>query len=122
MASNKLVRFGPIAVPSSIGNLFNPPTLTGGVNPPSGSNTYMIFRHIRVVNKTAGIVNFSGYVGLTGGNAAGTEFIGIATPVQANLYIDWYGVLRLDVADFFTGFASAATSLVIVGEGEFGIA
>lgn len=123
MASNKNVRFGPIAVANAVGNLFNPPTLTGGVNPPAGStNSYFILRHIRIVNKTGGAVNFSGYIGATGGSAAGTEFLGNALPVPANSYVDWYGMVRLDTADFLTGVASAATSLTIEGEGEMGVA
>ena len=108
---------------NAVGNLFNPPTLTGGVNPPATStNSYYILRHIRIVNKTASPVAFSGYIGLTGGSAAGTEFLGTALSVAANSYIDWYGVLRLDVADFLTGLAGAATSLTIECEGEQGIA
>lgn len=123
MAQNKQVRFGPIAVPNAVGNLFNPPTLTGGVNPPpSSTNSYVILRHIRIVNKTAGAVTFSGYIGATGGSAAGTEVIGTGLSIPANSYVDWYGALRLDVADFLTGVASAATSLTIEGEGEIGVA
>jgi len=123
MAANKAVRFGPVAVANAIGNLFNPPTLTGGVNPPASStNSYVIIRHIRIVNKTAGAVTFSGYIGATGGSAAGTEFLGTGLSIPANLYVDWYGAVRLDAADFLTGLASAATSLTIEGEGEIGVA
>jgi hypothetical protein len=123
MAANKLVRFGPISVPNAVGNLFNPPTISGGVNPPPLSTaTYFIMRHIRIINKTGGAVTFSGYIGATGGSAAGTEFIGTGLSIPANSYVDWYGAARLDTADFFTGVASAATSLVIEGEGEIGVA
>jgi hypothetical protein len=123
MAANKAIRLGPVAVSNAAANLFNPPTVTGGVNVPATSvNTYYIIRHIRIINKTAGAVTFSGYVGATGGSAAGTEFLGTAISVPANSYIEWYGALRLDVADFFTGLASALTSLVIEAEGEMGIA
>ena len=121
MASNKAFRFGPVSVPNAVGNLLNPATATGGVNAGSSSQ-YIILRHIRIVNKTAGAITFSGYIGLTGGSAAGTEFLGTGLSVAANSYIDWYGALRLDAADFFTGLASAATSLVINGEGEVGVA
>lgn len=122
MAANKVIRFGPVAVANAVGNLLNPPTVTGGVNPPAGSlATYMILRHIRIVNKTAGAVTFSGYLGATGGSAAGTEFIGTGLSIAANSAYDWYGQVRLDTADFFTGVASAATSLVIEGEGEIGV-
>jgi hypothetical protein len=74
------------------------------------------------VNKTAGAVTFSGYIGATGGNAAGTEFLGTALSIAANSAYDWYGMVRLDVADFLTGLASAATSLTIEAEGEIGVA
>lgn len=122
MAANKAIRLGPVAVANAVGNLFNPPTLTGGVNPPAGSTaSYYILRHIRIVNKTAGAVTFSGYIGATGGSAAGTEFLGTGLSVAANSYVDWYGAVRLDTADFLTGVASAATSLTIEAEGEIGV-
>ena len=123
MASNKAIRLGPVAVANSAANIFNPPTLTGGTNPPGTSTaSYYILRHIRIVNKTAGAVTFSGYIGATGASAAGTEFLGTALSVAANSYVDWYGAVRLDTADFLTGLASAATSLTIEAEGEMGIA
>jgi hypothetical protein len=122
MASNKAIRLGPVAVANAVGNLFNPPTLTGGVNPPAAStNAYYILRHIRIVNKTGGAVTFSGYIGATGASAAGTEFLGTALSIAANSYVDWYGSLRLDPADFLTGVASAAASLTIEAEGEMGV-
>lgn len=122
MAANKAIRLGPVAVAAAAANIFNPPTLTGGVNPPATStNSYYILRHIRIVNKTAGAVTFSGYIGATGGSAAGTEFLGTALSIAANSAYDWYGALRLDIADFFTGLASAATSLTIEAEGEIGV-
>jgi hypothetical protein len=118
---NKPFRFGPVAVANAAANILNPPTATGGVNAGSSSN-YIILKHIRIVNKTAGAVTFSGYIGATGASAAGTEFLGTAKSIPANDYIDWYGYLRLDAADFFVGLASAATSLTIQGEGEIGVA
>jgi len=123
MPANKVVRFGPIAVPATVTNLFNPPTVTGGTNPPALSTaTYYVIKHIRIINKSASAVTFSGYVGLTGGSAAGTEFLGTALSIAANSYVVWYGSLRLDTADFFTGVASTVTTLVIQAEGEIGIA
>ena len=67
-------------------------------------------------------MTFSLYLGATGANTAGTEVIGTATSVAANSYVDWYGALRLDAADFLVGGASANTSLTIQGEGEIGVA
>ena len=79
-------------------------------------------QHIRIVNKTAGAVTFSLWIGATGANAAGTEFIGIGLSIAANQPYDWYGKARLDAADFLVGGASAATSLSITIEGEVGVA
>jgi hypothetical protein len=121
MAQNKIFRFGPIALTNTLTtNLLNPATATGGVNGGSSAQ-YIILKHIRIVNKTAGAVTCSFWLGATGGNVAGTEVIGIGLSVAANSYIDYYGQLRLDAADFLVGGASANTSLSITGEGEVGV-
>jgi len=123
MAANKIIRMGPVAMSSTLTtNIMNPPTLTGGTGL-AGTNTasYLIVRHIRIVNKTAGAVTFSLYIGATGANTAGTEFMGLGTSVAANSYVDWYGMLRLDTADYLVGGASAATSLTFQAEGEIGV-
>lgn len=121
MAANKLFRFGPIALTTALTtNLLNPPTATGGVNGGS-SSMYIVLKHIRAVNKTAGAVTASFWLGATGGNAAGSEVIGQALSVAANSFIDWYGLLRLDAADFLVGGAGTATALSIEGEGEIGV-
>lgn len=121
MASNKAFNFGPVALTNTLTtNILNPATASGGVNAGSSAQ-YIIIRHIRVVNKTAGTVTFSLYRGATGGNVAGTEVIGIGQSVAANSSYDWYGILRFDAADFLVGGASANTSLTINGEGEIGV-
>lgn len=122
MASNKIFRFGPVAMSATLTtNILNPPTASGGVNAGAASN-YIVLRHVRIVNKTAGAVTFSLWLGATGANAAGTEVIGQALSVPANSAYDWYGMMRLDAADFLVGGASAGTSLSIEGEGEIGVA
>jgi hypothetical protein len=122
MPANKTFRFGPIALSATLTtNLLNPPTTSGGVNAGT-SPQYIILRHVRIVNKTAGAVTFSLWLGATGANAAGTEVIGQGQSVPANSFADWYGLLRLDSTDFLVGGASAATSLTIQGEGEIGVA
>jgi hypothetical protein len=122
MAQNKAFRFGPVALTSTLTtNILNPATATGGVNAGSSSQ-YIILKHIRIVNKTAGAVTFTLYLGATGANAAGTEVVGTALSVAANSAYDYYGMLRLDAADFLVGGASANTSLTIAGEGEVGVA
>lgn len=119
---NKVFRFGPVAVASSVGNLLNPPTASGGVNAGSSAQ-YIVLRHIRIVNKNSSARTFSGYIGATGASAAGTEFLGNGLSIAGNSYVDWYGSVRLDAADFLTGVSSVdATSLVIQGEGEIGVA
>lgn len=121
MAQNKVFRFGPVALSNTLTtNILNPPTASGGVNGGSSAQ-YIVVKHIRIVNKTGGAVTCSFWLGATGANAAGTEVIGQGLSVAANSYVDWYGSLRLDAADFLVGGASAATSLSIEGEGEIGV-
>ena len=122
MASNKIFRTGPVALSNTLTtNILNPAAASGGVNAGSSAQ-YIVLRHIRIVNKTAGAVTCSFWLGATGGNVAGTEIIGQGLSVAANSFIDWYGMLRLDAADFLVGGASAATSLSFEGEGEVGVA
>lgn len=121
MASNRVFRLGPVALSNTLTtNILNPPTAAGGVGA-GASAQYIILRHLRIVNKTAGAVTFSLYIGATGANAAGTEFWGTARSIPANSAEDYYGAVRLDAADFLVGGASAATSLTIQGEGEIGV-
>lgn len=134
MASNKPVRFGPVALSTlTTTNIVNPPTLTGGTGlAGTNADTYLVLRHIRVVNKTNGAVSFALWLGATGANAAGSEIIaggsanlgalnaGTGESVPANSHFDWYGLLRVNVADFLVGGASAA-GLTIQGEGEIGV-
>lgn len=119
---NKVFRFGPVALTSTLTtNLLNPPTATGGVNG-GASAQYILLRRLRIVNKTAGAVTVSLWIGATGANTAGTEFAFQGTSVPANSALDWYGLVRLDSTDFLVGGASANTSLSIEGEGEIGVA
>ncbi len=131
MATNKTIRLGPVALTTTTTtNIWNPPALTGGT-PAITSNAYFIIRHIRVVNKTAAAAECALWLGATGANAAGTEVIfggvaaggaltrGVSVPAQS--YVDWYGMLRMDVADFLVGGAGTTTALTIEGEAEIGI-
>lgn len=121
MASNKIFRLGPLALTTTLGtNILNPATATGGVNGGAAAQ-YIILRHIRIVNKTASAATYSLWVGATGANAAGTEFMGTATSVPANSYVEWFGTLRLDAADFLVGGAGTTTALTIQAEGEVGV-
>ena len=102
-------------------NLLNPPTAAGGVNA-GAAPQFIILKHLRITNKTAAAVSFSTWLGATGAVLAGTEVVGQGQIVAANSSYDWYGILRLDAADFLVGGASVANALSIMGEGEIGVA
>lgn len=92
-------------------------TLTTNVYNQGSALIYDIIKHIHVANKTAGPVSFSLWLGVTAGNAAGTELFN-AVSVPANSVYDWYGNLKMINTDFLVGGASAGTSLTITIEGE----
>ena len=123
MASNKIFNFGPVALTNTLTTNVLNPNITSVAGPVGFTMTqpYVILRHIRVLNKTAGAVTFSLWKGATAGNVAGTEVVGTGVSVAANSYFDWYGIMRFDAADFLVGGASALTSLTIQGEGEIGV-
>lgn len=122
---NKTFRFGPVALTTTYAtNVLNPGTTTGGVNASAApyDKTRIILRHIRIVNKTGTAATFRLWIGATGANAAGTEFLGYDKSVPANDAVDWYGYLPLDTADFLVGGAGTTLALTIEGEGEVGVA
>jgi hypothetical protein len=123
MASNKLQSFGPVALTNTLTtNIIAPAAAGASAVGYTATASYIVLRHIRIVNKTAGAVTFTLYVGATGANAAGTEFMGTATSVAANSYVDWYGALRLEGTNgFLVGGAAANTSLTLNAEGEVGL-
>lgn len=123
MASNKIIRVGPVALTNTLTTNILNPNVTSLSGPVGFTMTqpYLILRHIRISNKTAGAVTFSLWIDTTGGNTAGKEFMGTAQSVAANSYVDWYGMVRLDAADFLVGGASANTSLTLEAEGEIGL-
>lgn len=92
-------------------------TLTTNIYNQASAVRYDVIRHVHVVNKTAGPVTFSIWLGATGANAAGTELFN-AYSVAAQSTYDWYGLLRMDSTDFLVGGASAGTSLTITIEGD----
>ena len=106
--ADKVVRtFGPLALTN---------TLTTNVYNNTSALIYDVITHIHVVNKTAGAVTFSLWLGATGANAAGTELFN-AQNVGAQSTFDYYGRLKMTSTDFLVGGASAGTSLTIYGEG-----
>lgn len=123
MPANKAFRFGPVALTNTLTTNILNPNVTSVAGPVGFTMTqpYLLLRHIRIVNKTAGAVTFSLWLGATGANAAGTEIIGVGQSIAANSAYDWYGALRLDAADFLVGGSNTATALAIEGEGEIGV-
>jgi len=123
MAANKIIRFGPVALTTTTTTNIINPAVTSLAGPVGFTMTqpYVLIKHIRIVNKTATAATFSLWIGATGGNVAGTEFMGIGTSVAANSSVDWYGQLRLDAADFLVGGAGTATALTFQAEGEIGL-
>ena len=120
--ADKPFRFGPVALSATLTtNILKGPVQAAAGTGVGAQDIYMVVRHIRIVNKTAGAVTFSLWLGATGGNAAGTEVIGTALSVAANSAYDWYGNMRMDAADYLVGGASAATSLTIEGEGVMAV-
>lgn len=93
-------------------------TLTTNVYNNTSALVYDVIKHIHIVNKTAGAVTFSLWLGATGANAAGTEIIGTGRSIAANSAFDWYGNLKMTSTDFLVGGASANTSLTLTAEGE----
>lgn len=123
MASNKIFRSGPVALTTTLTTNILNANVTSLAGPVGFTMTqpYLVLRHIRIVNKTGSAATFSLYLGATGANAAGTEVIGTGYSVGANSAFDWYGLLRMDVADFLVGGSNTATALTFEAEGEIGL-
>lgn len=115
-------------------NLFNPPTTTGGTNaggPAYPTKTYMLIKHVRVGNVLGASAKVALWLGATGANTVTTSaiFPGSASAgsltqgvvVAANSFVEWYGEIRMDTADFLVGGSDTASSLVIEIEGEMGV-
>lgn len=123
MASNKSFNFGPVALTTTLTTNILNPNVTSVAGPVGFTMTqpYIILRHIRVVNKTASAATVSLWKGASVTNAAGTEVVGQGLSVGANSYVDWFGIMRFDAADFLVGGSGTATALSIQGEGEIGV-
>ncbi len=123
MASNKIINIGPVALTNTLTTNILNCNVTSLAGPVGMTMTqpYLVIRHIRVVNKTVSAATVSLWKGATGANAAGTEIVGQGLSVPANSSYDWYGLMRLDSADFIVGGSGTATALTIQFEGEIGV-
>ena len=122
MAQNRTLNIPPIEVPTAAANILNcaVTSLAGPVGL-TLTQPYLLVKHIRVTNRTAGALTFTLWKGATGASANGTEWLFQGITVPANSYVDAYVSQRLDAADFITGLASGA-GLVITFDGEVGFA
>ena len=121
MAANKILNIPPVALGAAAANILNPGTSTGGVGFTS-TNPYIIIKHMRAVNNDSVNHTIKLFKGLTGGSAVGTELGYSGAVVPANSYVDLYGQIRLDSADFLTGFADVASKVTLNIDAEIGIA
>lgn len=120
--ADKPFRFGPVALTTTLTtNILKGPVQAAAGTGIGAQDIYMRITHIRIVNKTGSAATFSLWLGATGANAAGTEVVGTATSVAANSFVDWYGNLRMDAADFLVGGAGTTTALTIQGEGMLAV-
>ena len=121
MATGKF-RLGPLALTTTYTtNIMNPGTTTGGTNGGGSRNLSIVMRHIRIINKTTSSATYRLFIGATGANTAGTEFMGYDSVVAANSFVDWYGAAPFTTADFLVGGAGTTTALTIQGEGDISI-
>ena len=124
MASNKIVRLGPISLTSvTTTNLFNfnVTSLAGPVNF-TLTQPVVYLRFIRVVNRTGTAAWFSFWLGASAANLAGTEVIGQGFSVPGNFAFQTSDALRMDAADFLVGGASVNNALTLEISAELGFA
>ncbi len=92
-------------------------TLTTNVYNNTSALIYDVIKHIHVANKTASAATFTLYIGATGANAAGTEYL-LGVNVAANSEYNHYCNLKLLSTDFIVGGSNTATALTITLMGE----
>lgn len=125
MAQNKTMKFFVALTATLTTNIVNcNVTSMAGPVGIAVAQPYLLIKRIRISNKTTAAATFSLWVGTTGANTAGTEFIGTAQSVPASSAYDWVAAgqgFRMDAADFLVGAASATTTLTFEMEYEVGI-
>ena len=121
---NRAARFGPAAMATAVANLLNCALTSNsgpvGISSPASLALYLLITHIRLVNTAASAATASLFIGTTATSATAAAFAFNGYSIAANSYVDWYGRVRLDAADYLTGIASAVT-VVWQAEGEIGI-
>jgi len=129
MAQNKILNIPPaylstVALTTMGANLLNcsVTTLTAGGVGFTGTQPYVILKHIRVNNQlTTSAAFVTLYKGATLGSAAGTQFAFSSVSIPAQSYLDWVSQQRFDSADFLTGYSNLPQAIIINMAGEIGL-
>jgi len=98
-------RDGPAFLAAAAADIWVPP-----------ANNRARIQYIHLANVTGAAATFNLYVGATGGSAAGTELFELHS-IGAQAEFDHYCDIPQDTGDFLTGFASAASTIVILVTG-----
>lgn len=96
-------RYGPAYLNNTVANLLNVP-----------ANTYGILTRVHLSNKDTSTRWAKLYVGVSGGQAGGTEIIPPELSIAVGDSKTFYMGMRLDVADYLTGLASVSSTIVVV--------
>jgi hypothetical protein len=129
MAANKILNCEPAyiatATLTSLGcNLLNSTvtTLTPGGVGFTGTQPYVILKHIRLMNTdTASTHTVTLYKGASATATPGTEFGEGKLSIAAQGFADWYGQARFDSADYLVGIADTAKVITINMDAEIGL-
>jgi hypothetical protein len=117
---NRRLFIAPIVATVTLTTTLLDPTITstaGSAGLGTIPQPYVLIRHVRIIN-TAGS---SSAVTMAYGATSGLFFAWNAAVVAANLYLDWYGEIRLDggVTKLYGG-ASAITNWFNFDDAEIG--
>lgn len=122
MSANKVANIQPLALAAAAANVLNV-AITSLAGPVGITLTqpYLIVKHIRVVNVDTSARLLSLFKGATGGSSATTALASLQS-IPPNSAVDvYYGQLRMDSADFLTGFADVANKLVLYIDADIGL-
>lgn len=129
MASNKILNC-PDAFLSTLSlttmgfNLLNPTvtTLTPAGVGFTGTQPYVILKHVRITNNIAtAAASVTLYKSTILSSVSASIFAFSSVSVPANSYLDWYGQARFDSADYLSGICSLQSAVVINMDGEIGL-
>lgn len=127
MAQNKRLSIPPVALTATLATTLLEPGTTAetGNTGYTATKSYILVRHMRIVNTTSGNLTVSLFKGAAATAAAGTEFAFSGYQLGPNAFQDWYGELRLDgtaTASALCGGASGLGVTLDIDDAEIGFA